>query len=180
VPPLKLPPPPDIATQTYESSPPGARIDDTLRFDPFDPWVLAGVGASRRVSAPEAFGLVANLRLGLPINVYGAGRTGFGFVPTASIETIGSFPDHVSTGLALGLLEQTRDRYTPSSAIALIGEAEFPFRHAQGAKTGGKISLVFLARGPFVSLGYSFLPTSGDTIHALTLCVGVNLLPAVM
>ncbi|MFO0661923.1 MAG: hypothetical protein U0165_19130 [Polyangiaceae bacterium] len=178
--PLRLPEPPTFEVKVIESSPPGARVTDTLRLDPFEPWGLAGVGAGRRFTDPSSFALLASLRLGVPLNLYGHGRIGFGVVPTGSVETIGSFPDHASAGVALGILEHRRDHYTPSSALVFIPEALFPFRHTNQAKTGGKFSLLFMPRGPFFAMTYEYVPNAGPTIHAFTLSLGVNLVAAAM
>lgn len=177
-PPLTLPPVPEMPVQRYVSSPEGARIGDTLRLAVFEPWLLGGVGLSRRITSPGATGFLADARLAIPLNVYGSGRTGFGFVPTGSVQTVGSFPDHGSAGVAIGLLEDRRDRVTPGSAILLMLEAAFPFRATDGASMGQKATLLFMPRGVFFSVGYAAIPTDGGTVRVVTLGLGANFLQA--
>lgn len=178
VPPLQLPPPPSIPVETYASTPPGARIESTLRLSLFEPWLLGGVGALRRLGDESATGLLASARLALPVRIHGQGRTGLGVAPTASVATLGHVSDHATAGLALGMLEDRRDRKTSPSALVLVLEALFPFRHDGGASRGGQATVLFMARGPFVGLGYAFVPTDGASQHAITLTVGLDFVEA--
>lgn len=169
---LELPPPPPVEIKTIESNPPGARIENTLRLSLFEPWLLGGVAGLRSFSASR-FALGAEARLAFPVRVYGRDRTGYGVAPTAAVITLGGLRDHASFGLALALLEERRDSKTGPSAFALVIEAALPFDR-DGASLGLSTSLFFMARGPWVSLGYARIPEAGGPTSALLLKLGVN------
>lgn len=173
---LELPPPPAVSVRTIESSPPGARIEETLRFHLFEPWLLGGVLTTRNLTT-KRWGFGGEIRLGLPVQVYGRGRTGLGFAPVAAAISVGSFRDYMSFGGAIGFFEDRRDRKTSPSALALSVEAARPFR-GEGSGWGWSTSVLFMARGPWIALGYTRLPDVQGTSSALFLRLGLDFVEA--
>ena len=176
---LELPPPPEIPVRTIESSPPGERVGFTARLDPFRPWLLAQLQLGRRLSDPGRFTLGGDLRLGLPVNLYGLGEIGAGVVPTASVAAHWGLRDHATFGLAVGALEASEKGLYPGthtgSGLVLITEAVAPFARAGGARLGWSLSLLALVRGPSFALSYTRIPLEGGAEHALLFSVGLNL-----
>ncbi len=173
---LDLSPPPVVEKRTIESSPPGARIQETLRIDLFEPWLLGGVLAARNLTT-RSWGFGGELRLALPVRIYGRRRTGFGFAPTAAATSLGSFRDHAALGGAVGFFEDRRDRRTSPSALTLSFEGVRPFR-GEGSGWGWSSSLLFMARGPWVALGYTRIPEVQGPSSALTLRIGLHFVEA--
>lgn len=173
---LELPPPPSVPVRTIESSPPGARIGSTLRFDLFEPWLLGGVLTARNLTA-GGWGFGGEIRLALPVRLYGQGRTGFGFAPVAAATSVGAFRDHMSFGGAVGFFENRRDRKVSPSALAFSFEAVRPFR-MDGAGWGWSASALFMARGPWVAVAYTRIPGPQEASGALFLRLGLNFVEA--
>jgi hypothetical protein len=127
--------------------------------------------------ATRSWGFGGEVRLALPVRVYGRGRTGFGFAPVAAATSLGSFRDHAGLGGVVGFFEDRRDRHTSPSALALSFEGVRPFR-GDGSGWGWSSSLLLLARGPWVALGYTRIPEVQGPSSALTLRLGLHFVEA--
>lgn len=171
---LDLPPPPAMAVTTIESSPPGARIRDTLRVDPFEPWLLGGVGLSRRLTSPSSFGGLIDVRGALPILLYGAGRTGVGLAPIVGGAGVSSFPWHVTAGAAVGLLERRLRFSHGPRAIVYVPEAILPLSRAEGQGTGFRHALMLLSDEVYGALVHAWMPMDGGSRHVIVLSLGLN------
>ena len=172
---LVLPPPPEMPTRTIQSDPPAARIEDRPQLDFFQPWGLLHVAVGRRLGDEGRFTIGLQARLAAPIRLYGHARRGYGIAPTGSLSAHTGFRSHATGGLALGLLEDRRDFYTPPSGFVFIGEVAVPFSGQDGARLGFSGSLFTTFRGPALGLGYTRFPLAAGVSHALLLTLGVNL-----